>query len=323
VKKIEKMIVTGLLLGAVLVTVSCSARDKAAVSYSRGGDGAMPEFGEMAATSADYMYEESVMREAPAAPQAAPALAASAEAAASEAAWDDSLERKLVKQANINIRVENLETADASINALMTKHGAYAASTVIDENSRSYSIRVPSPAYDVFLREMDGMGRTLHRSENVEDVTLRYYDLEGRLATKKELLKTYQSYLGKAKNIEEILSVESRIADLQYEIDGTGKELRALANRVDYAAIELYVGGPVSDTPYRGPSAGERISELFRNFGKFIVSAAVVLTGAVIYGIPVLLLLVFLYWLLLGRIGLLKKLWRAAAGKKHKPAGGA
>jgi hypothetical protein len=154
------------------------------------------------------------------------------------------------------------------------------------------------------------MGRLINRYESTEDVTLRYYDLEGRLATKKELLRTFQSYLGKAKTIEEILSVEARLSELQYDIEGTGIQLRNLANRVDYATVDLSLLGPVISSPNRGLTFGERIKQLFGGFGGFLSTVAMVLLGIVIYGIPILLLLGLLYLLLFGKIGLAKKLWR-------------
>jgi hypothetical protein len=257
-------------------------------------------------------------------PDAKEGAAQAEEMDATEAPLPDALPRKLVKRANLRIRVEDLARADASLNALMEQHGAYASSTESDENSRNFVIRVPHGEYDTFLAAMNGLGRVLRRSESAEDVTLRYYDLEGRLSTRQELLKTYQSYLGKAKNIEEILSVEARLAELQNEIDGTGKELRRLANRVDFATIEIDILGPVSSTPYQGETLGEKIRELFGGFGEFVSTVLVVLIGIVIYGIPVTLLLVLFFWIFFGRIGLLKKLWRAAAGKsrKNKDSGG-
>jgi hypothetical protein len=221
-----------------------------------------------------------------------------------------STERKLVKSAYITIRVESLESTDDSVSDLMKRYNAYAASTNIEENSRHYSLRVPAQNYDTFLGEMNGMGRIIRRNENTEDVTLRYYDLESRLATKKELLVTYQSYLGKAKNIEEILSVEARIAELQSDIDRTGTQLRSLANTVDYATIELSLVGPVTSTPYQTTTFSERIKRLFSGFGSFFSIVGVIITGVVIYGIPALLILAFLVWVLFGRVGLLKKLWR-------------
>jgi hypothetical protein len=239
------------------------------------------------------------------------------EPASSETANPTSLERKLVKRSNIRIRVESLETADSSVSGIIRKYGAYTAITEVEENSMYYSIRVPSSVYDAFQGEMNGIGKILHRSESTEDVTINYYDLEGRLAAKRELLKTYQSYLGRASNIEEILSVEARIADLQYDIERTGTQLRILANLVDYATIDLSLLGPVTATSYQRTTFGERMKELFGGFGGFLSVTGVIITGIIIYGIPVLLLLVFIYWILFGRIGLMKKLWQLVTAKKQ------
>jgi len=220
-------------------------------------------------------------------------------------------ERKLIKRANVSIRVENLSAADDAVSALLKKYDSYAASTNIEENSRYYSLRIPVKFYDIFLAETGSMGRLINRYESTEDVTLRYYDLEGRLTTKKELLKTFQSYLGKAKTIEEILSVEARISELQYEIEGTGIQFRNLANKIDYATVDLQLFGPViSASSNRGLTFGERIKQLFGGFGGFLSTTAMVLLGIVIYGIPIILLLGLLYLLLFGKIGLAKKLWR-------------
>ena len=238
------------------------------------------------------------------------------EAGGSEAANLTDAERKLIKRANVTIRTENLEAADASIAFMLQKYEAYAASTNIEENSRYYSLRVPAKYYDVFLADMNGVGRLLQRFENTEDVTLRYYDLEGRLATKKELLKTFQAYLGKANNIEEILAVEARIAELQYDIEGTGIQLRNLGNQIDYSTIDLSLLGPISANPGQRLTIGERIKQLFGGFGDFLASTAIAIIGIIVYGIPVLILLVLLYWLLFGRIGLLKKLWILVKSKK-------
>jgi hypothetical protein len=299
----KKSIVSGLLLVAVLCG-GCSAKGSAEARFYAGS-----------AQSENFAASDSAM------PESAEGDAAALDSAArytENADGDPAARRKLVKRANLRLRVADLAAADASINALMEQHGAYAASTETDDNSRGYVIRVPYAKYDDFLSAMNGMGRVLYRSESAEDVTLRYYDLEGRLATKQELLKTFQAYLGRAKDIEEILSVEARIADLQNEIDGTGKELRYLENLVDFATISLDLYGPVAAAPRSGPTLGERIKELFSGFGGFVSTVLVVLVGVVIYGVPVLLLLFLLFWICFGKIGLVKKLWRAAAGKKNE-----
>ena len=234
----------------------------------------------------------------------------------SESAILNENERKLVKRATIRIRVESLETADSSITGMMNNYNGYAAMTEFEENSRHYSLRIPTSRYESFIFELEGVGRLLRRTENIEDVTVRYYDLEGRLESKKELLRTFQSYLGRAKNMEEILAVESRIAELQYDIDFTGTQLRDLANKIDYATIELYLLGPVAQTVYKGDTFGEKIKRLFGGFGSFLTSATVFLLGFIIYGLPILALIILLIWLLFGRVGLMKKLWQLIMVKK-------
>ena len=226
-------------------------------------------------------------------------------------------DRKLIKRAYVSIRTENLGTADNYISSLMNTYNSYAASTETYENSRFYSIRVPSQFYDVFLAEMDGMGRLLHKSENTEDVTLRYYDLEGRLEMKRELLQTFQSYLTRARTIEEILAVETRIAELQYDIEGTGMQLRHLANRVEYATIDLHLSGPVTVSQSQNETFSERITQMFGGFGNFLSTVTLIILGIIIYGIPSLLILAFLFWLLFGKLGLIRKLW-GLIGKRAK-----
>ena len=221
-----------------------------------------------------------------------------------------TVEHKLVKRANIRIRVENPEAADDFISTLMVKYNAYSTSTNIEENSRYYSLRVPSQYYNIFLSDINSMGRLLNRNESTEDVTLRYYDLEGRLATKKELLRTFQSYLGKASSIEEILAVEARIAELQYDIDGTGIQFRNLADKIDYTTIDLTVLGPVALTQFKGITFSERVKQLLSSFGGFLSTIAVIIIGVVVYGIPIILLLGLIFWLFFGRIGLFRKLWK-------------
>jgi len=223
--------------------------------------------------------------------------------------------RKLIKRAELRLRVEDPAAIEAPLSNLMAKYNAWPASTGIYENSRNYSIRVPTNSYDTMLSELAGLGRILRRTENAEDVTLRYYDLEGRLATRRELLRTYQDYLGRAGNIADIMTVESRIADLQQEIDWTGTQLRNLANLIDYSTIDLDIIGPPSASSYAEPRLSEKVRELFSSFGGVASSALVVLMGIVIYGVPAILIVTLLFWLLFGRIGLLKKLWRIAAGK--------
>jgi hypothetical protein len=226
------------------------------------------------------------------------------------------ISRKLVSTARLSLRLSDLEAGEKRLAQFMETYDTWTAATHIYENSRAYTLKVPADAYKPLLVDLMSMGHILSYSENTEDVTLRYYDLESRLETQRELLKTFQAYLAKAGTIEEILSVETRIAELQGEIERTGTQFRSLAHLVDYATIELQLAGPLATPSYGRPSIGERISGLFSHFGDYASTVLVILVGVIIYGLPSLVVLLVLYWLLLGKVGLLKKVWRIFSGHK-------
>ncbi len=225
--------------------------------------------------------------------------------------------RKLIKTTNLILRVDDLNEAAETIGAIMQNYGAYSSSTQIEENRQTYYIRVPESSYETMLDQVNGLGKVSRRTDSIEDATLQYYDLEGRLNTRKELLQTYQSYLSKADNIEEILSVEKKIAELQNEIDMYGSRFTQLVNQIDYASIILTLYGTVSGYGYQEPSIWDRVKDLFSGYGDFLSGALIVIIQIIVYGIPVLIAVTLAFWLLFGKIGLLRKLWRLAAKKKE------
>ncbi|MDR3148135.1 MAG: DUF4349 domain-containing protein [Treponema sp.] len=226
--------------------------------------------------------------------------------------------RKLIKSARIRTRVDNLDEAAALVEAVLERYQAYSSDSSVYDTSRYYTLKVPSAHYETVLGEVGNIGKILYRSETVEDATLRYYDLDGRLNTRLELLKTFQSYLGKAETIEDIMTVETRIAELQQEIDWYGSQLVDLSHLIDYATISLELQGPVAESTYYKPSIAERIAGLFHSFSDVASIALLVLLGILIYGIPALFILILLFWVLFGRIGLLRRIWRLVAVKNRE-----
>jgi hypothetical protein len=224
--------------------------------------------------------------------------------------------RKLVTNSNLELRSENLDIGVDKLNELIDKYGTYAANISIRENSRHYTLKVPALNYKYFLEEVMKLGKIINYNETTEDVTLKYFDLESRLNTKRELIKTYQGYLNKAKTIEEILSVESRIQQLQAEIDDVGRQFRLLSDLIDYSTIRLDLLGPVAVSHYEKDTVWEKIKSLASGFGDYVSAILIVLLAIAIYGIPSIIILLLLYWLLFGKIGLLKRFFKFITGVK-------
>jgi hypothetical protein len=224
--------------------------------------------------------------------------------------------RKLVKFASLQLKVAELAAAQAAAENLAASLGGYVAAASASEESVSLSLRVPEADFDRALAGLAPLGALVYSNRSAEDVTLQFFDLEGRLATKRDLMDTFRGYLRRAAEMKDILEVESRLADLQNEIDSLGGEFRRLADRIDYATINLDLVLPAFSTPYAEPGLGERLAEVWKGLGEFLKGLVVATVAVVLYGIPILVLLAAAWWLLFGKVGLALKLFRLVAGAR-------
>ncbi|MCL1814319.1 MAG: hypothetical protein FWG27_00635 [Treponema sp.] len=62
-----------------------------------------------------------------------------------------------------------------------------------------------------------------------------------------------------------------------------------------------------SSAPIKYFTLGDRIGSVFSSFGSFASGVLVVILGIVVYGIPIVLFCLAAFWLLFGRVGILKK----------------
>ncbi|MEL6866930.1 MAG: DUF4349 domain-containing protein, partial [Bacteroidota bacterium] len=107
-----------------------------------------------------------------------------------------NIKRKIIRTAQVRLRVEDVEQRSEQVKDSIAKYQGYISS--MNMNNTSYStenqitIRVPAEHFDALLAILSE--KALHidyRRINASDVTERYYDLETRLATKKEVRDRY------------------------------------------------------------------------------------------------------------------------------------
>jgi hypothetical protein len=256
---------------------------------------------------------------APAAPSmdmAASAVAAPGASAAEVATAHAASARKLVHRASFAILVTDLSAAERAARQSIERLDGYVARATNDESSVYLNFRVPRISFGRAVAELPALGRVINREQSAEDVTLRYFDLEGRLETKRALAATFRGYLKRADTIEDILAVETRLAELQNEIDALGGEFAHLADLVDYSTIDVSLSLPGAAVPVEGPTIGERLADLLKSFGGFLAGLLVGLVAVIMYGVPIALVAALAYWLLFGRIGLLVRLFKLIGGKR-------
>lgn len=300
-----------LAVGSVFLSASCSGAKSASARVAEGAPSEGPVAGSFAAAADKVELKR------------AEAVPAPMEAEASARPERPAAERKLIRSADLRLRVTDLSASEKEAGTLAASFGGYVASSSRSEESLYMSLRIPSASFEAALAGIGPLGKELSRNLNTEDVTLNWYDLDSRLETKRELMKTLRAYLKSAKSIEDIMAVETRLADLQNEIDNLGGQFARLADLVDFATINAEFILPAARVQTVEPTLVERIYDVLRGTGAFFSSLVALFVGLVVFGVPVVALAAALFWLLFGKVGLVVKLYRLVAGSKRPKSGGA
>ena len=150
-------------------------------------------------------------------------------------------------------------------------------------------MRIPADKLDTFVDETGWKGTITSKSENIEDVTLDYVD---KTAYKESLQTEYDrvtELLEKAKDLDQILALESKLSQLRYELNSYESQLRIYDNQIDYSTVHIYISEVEyeSETSY---TVGSRINSGFRSSLYAIRDFFVNLFVAVVSNLPILLL---------------------------------
>ncbi|MDE6185208.1 MAG: DUF4349 domain-containing protein [Lachnospiraceae bacterium] len=185
-----------------------------------------------------------------------------------------STQRKLIKNVNLNVETETFDDLLANVEEKTRKAGGYIEQSYTYNGSSYYgggrrnaslTIRIPAENLDEFLSAVSAVSNVISRNESVSDVTLQYVDLESHkkalLAEQDRLLEL----LDVAETIEDIISLESRLSEVRYQIESMESQLRTMDNQVSYITIELYIDEVEKLTPVQEQTAWQKISVGFAN----------------------------------------------------------
>lgn len=221
-------------------------------------------------------------------------------------------DRKLIRTSNVNIQVEKFDGIDNKVNSLVNKYNGYISSSTNGEYNCYYEIRIPQGKFDEVLTSIGDFGKIVSKSVNARDVTEEYYDTQARLETKKILREKYQGYLKQAKDVKELLEVEKQLNNVQYEIDRAEGRMKYLDNQINYSTITINFTLPnntSSSTGFIKPDMKEKFLNFASAILNFFAGLLMFICYLIVFGVPILAIAAVLFWLLFGKIGLLRKLF--------------
>jgi|SRR5579859_140050 len=151
--------------------------------------------------------------------------------------------RMIVRTAALSLTTKEFDKARGGMEEILKRHGGYMGQLNVSapsESGRSLtaSLRVPSDQLDAALGELKKLGRVEGESQNGEEVTQQYVDLQARITnarnTEDQLTDILRNRTGK---LSDVLAVEEEMSRVRGEIERMEAERKNLAHQVDFATV--------------------------------------------------------------------------------------
>jgi hypothetical protein len=170
----------------------------------------------------------------------------------------------------MQIQVQDLDKAkEAVLQKVKANKGFTSAADYHDYSSskqQNITIRVASSNFENLMKELSSIGFVESQSQNSQDVSEEFVDIQARLKSKREVENRYSEILKSAKTISEILEIEDKLRVIREEIEAREGRLRYLKDQVSLSTINLTLTQKLEN--YSKAPERSFFSRLFENMGE-------------------------------------------------------
>lgn len=258
----KKMCVMLLALSMALCLGACGASGgKSSYNAAQSAGGADTKADGSAPQGSEYYDVEEEIAEDMEAPEDAPA---------DEAAKDDAGEfsttqeegttdttssentaktdEKIIYTYNYSVETKTFDDFMKSVQQRVNEYGGYMESSEIQGNEEmnisryaNLVIRVPAEKMHSFLEMVKNNSNVTYSNSSSENVTLTYVDMQSHVEALKAEQKSLMDMLEHADTVEAIITIQSRLTDVRYELESYESQLRVYDNRINYSTLYLDV----------------------------------------------------------------------------------
>ena len=182
--------------------------------------------------------------------------------------------RKLIRTITIEAETKDLDALLTDLDTQLATLGGYVQSKQVRGSATgggrryaSMTLRIPADKLDQFVNHVSGATNILSNSETTEDVTLKFIATESRIAALEAEEARVMELIGKAENLNELLTLESKLSGIRQELEEVKSQLKLYENLIDYGTVYLSISEEKEYTIVveDEPTVWERISTGFVN----------------------------------------------------------
>jgi hypothetical protein len=165
---------------------------------------------------------------------------------------------KIITRVNLEAETQEFDELIGIIKDEIIRLGGYDERTEIS-GKRYYSTgssryglivaRIPKGKLDEFVEVVKGNGNVVNETSSSDNVTLQYVDTLSRKKSLEIEQERLWSLLEKTETLEDIVTLESRLSTIRYELQMYETELRTIDNKVDYSTVTISINEVERMTP--------------------------------------------------------------------------
>jgi hypothetical protein len=153
--------------------------------------------------------------------------------------------RKLIRNANVELEIVSFDDAVQKITALANEERGYVATTSSEKQANGklrgqVVVKVLPEDLDRFLQKVRGLGELKNQTFGTEDVTKAYFDTDARLKNahvmEQRLIEMLKTKTGK---VADLLQVEKELGRVREEIEKMQGELKYWDSQVQFATVTI------------------------------------------------------------------------------------
>ncbi|HWQ89171.1 MAG TPA: DUF4349 domain-containing protein [Desulfitobacteriaceae bacterium] len=156
---------------------------------------------------------------------------------------DSSLAKMITYNLNATIQVNNIAATINKLNQDVQQMGGYVVNSqqYIKEASEygHFTAKIPADKYESFRISLSGIGKIISQTQTADDITNQYYDAQTRLQNWEAEQLRYTEILKQAQTVEDVLKIESYLANIRQQIEQLKGQLRYWNNAVQFSTVQI------------------------------------------------------------------------------------
>jgi hypothetical protein len=156
-----------------------------------------------------------------------------------------SVDRKLIRNANVEVEIASFDEAVQKITAFAGEDGGYIATTSSNKQANGklrgqIIVKVLPENLDRVLQKIRGLGELKNQKLSTEDITKAYFDTDARLKNARVMEQRLIDMLKrKSDDINDLLQVEKELARVREQIEQMQGELKFWDSQVRFATVTV------------------------------------------------------------------------------------